>query len=192
VAEDDEAVPAHEEGDEELGAGPIPALAKTKINKRWLVRRELKKLPEVLENGEQVVNLARGEYEGREGLTAVTDRRVLFLEQGVVRHRFEDFRYDRINSVQTSTGLRAGKLTVFVAGHKHEITDVRPKQRAVEIGDYVRTRAGERPAEAAPTPESAAPPDAMDQLRKLAELRDAGVLTPEEFEAKKTELLSRM
>jgi hypothetical protein len=30
----------------------------------------------------------------------------------------------------------------------------------------------------------------MDQLRKLAELRDAGVVTEAEFEAKKTELLS--
>ena len=31
-----------------------------------------------------------------------------------------------------------------------------------------------------------------DQLRKLAELRDAGVLTDEEFETKKQELLARM
>ncbi len=31
-----------------------------------------------------------------------------------------------------------------------------------------------------------------DQLRKLAELRDAGVLTDEEFETKKRELLARM
>jgi uncharacterized membrane protein YeaQ/YmgE (transglycosylase-associated protein family) len=33
---------------------------------------------------------------------------------------------------------------------------------------------------------------ATDQLRKLAELRDAGVLTDEEFETKKRELLARM
>jgi uncharacterized membrane protein YeaQ/YmgE (transglycosylase-associated protein family) len=33
---------------------------------------------------------------------------------------------------------------------------------------------------------------ATDQLRKLAELRDAGVLTDEEFETKKQELLARM
>jgi Short C-terminal domain len=35
-------------------------------------------------------------------------------------------------------------------------------------------------------------PDIPDQIRKLGELRDSGVLTAEEFEAKKTELLSRM
>ena len=39
----------------------------------------------------------------------------------------------------------------------------------------------------------AAPPDGpMEQLKKLGELRDAGVLNEAEFEAKKTELLSRM
>jgi len=32
----------------------------------------------------------------------------------------------------------------------------------------------------------------VDQIRKLAELREAGVLTDEEFTAKKQELLSRL
>jgi hypothetical protein len=46
-------------------------------------------------------------------------------------------------------------------------------------------------AVAAPTPASAAAPadDALDKLKKLGELRDAGVLTDAEFEAKKAELL---
>jgi hypothetical protein len=35
-------------------------------------------------------------------------------------------------------------------------------------------------------------PDALEQLRKLGELRNAGVLTDAEFEAKKTELLGRI
>src|SRR5829696_7802850 len=112
MSENEELVAAEEEGDEELGSGPIATIAKTKINKRWLVRRELKKLPDMLEDGEEVLNLARGEYDGREGLMAVTDRRIVFLEQGMVRHRFEDFSYDRINSVRTSTGMRSRKLTV--------------------------------------------------------------------------------
>lgn len=39
---------------------------------------------------------------------------------------------------------------------------------------------------------SSTAPDVADQLRKLGELRDAGVLTTDEFEAKKAELLARM
>ena len=34
--------------------------------------------------------------------------------------------------------------------------------------------------------------DPIEQLRKLGELRDAGVITPEQFEAKRVELLGRI
>ena len=42
------------------------------------------------------------------------------------------------------------------------------------------------PAAAAPPPQ----PDLVDQLRKLGELRDAGILTEEEFAAQKAKLLA--
>lgn len=46
--------------------------------------------------------------------------------------------------------------------------------------------------QAAPPPAAAAPagePDYMAELQQLAQLRDQGILTPEEFEAKKKQLL---
>jgi hypothetical protein len=43
---------------------------------------------------------------------------------------------------------------------------------------------------AAPAP--APGPSVPDQLEQLASLRDRGIITPEEFEAKKSELLGRM
>lgn len=42
------------------------------------------------------------------------------------------------------------------------------------------------------TSEAATNGDIPDQIRKLAELRDQGILTEEKFEAKKTELLDRL
>ena len=45
---------------------------------------------------------------------------------------------------------------------------------------------------AAPAPAAGAASSIPEQIKKLAELRDMGVLTPDEFEAKKKELLSRM
>ncbi|MFE6966970.1 SHOCT domain-containing protein [Agromyces sp. NPDC057679] len=52
------------------------------------------------------------------------------------------------------------------------------------------------PALAAPPAPAAAPAapqqDVMSALQQLGALRDAGILTPEEFETKKTELLSRI
>ncbi|NCD19681.1 MAG: hypothetical protein EOL89_06830, partial [Actinobacteria bacterium] len=43
-----------------------------------------------------------------------------------------------------------------------------------------------------PIPAAAPKPDPIDQLRRLGELRDAGVVTPDEFEAKKAEMLRRL
>lgn len=42
------------------------------------------------------------------------------------------------------------------------------------------------------TPPAATEPDVFEQLRRLAELRDAGIVTSEEFDAKKADLLSRL
>ncbi len=47
--------------------------------------------------------------------------------------------------------------------------------------------AGAAPAGAAPPP--GAEPDKLEQLKQLGELRDSGVLTPEEFEREKQQLL---
>ncbi len=48
------------------------------------------------------------------------------------------------------------------------------------------------PGDAAARPEPATPPDTLELLRKLGDLRDGGVLTDAEFEAKKAELLRRI
>jgi len=161
----------------------------------FMVRRELKKLPELLGENEDVVNLARGEYDGKEGLIVTTDRRIMFVEQGMIRSNLEDFPYDKVASMKSETGMRSGKLTIFTSGNKAELKDIHPKARVTEIGDYVRARisAGSSNKQSEPTAAPAAPPDGpMEQFKKLGELRDAGVLNEAEFEAKKTELLSRM
>jgi hypothetical protein len=173
----------------------IAELAEKKLNMKMGVKRELKGLGDLLSENEEVLNLARGVYDGRQGLVVLTDRRVLFTERGMTRSRLEDFPYDRISSVQTSTQMVSGKLKIFVSGNAAEIDNVVPKQRAPEIGDYIRSRIHQQPAGAAPSAQEAASSPANDplaQLKQLGELRDAGILTPEEFESKKAELLSRM
>ena len=48
------------------------------------------------------------------------------------------------------------------------------------------------PAAPVPTPEIDTSDEVADALARLGDLRDRGVITPEEFEAKKAELLSRL
>ncbi len=156
------------------------------------VRKELRKLTDLLHEDEEVLNLARGQYDGKTGLLFVTNRRVVFTEQGMMRSRLEDFPYERISSVQTETGVLGGSIVIFVSGNRAEIKDVYPKDRAREVGEYIRTKIAPSTSAAAPAPAATAGPSAMEQLKQLGELRDAGVLTAEEFEAKKTELLARL
>jgi PH (Pleckstrin Homology) domain-containing protein/putative oligomerization/nucleic acid binding protein len=172
----------------------LEQLAQEKLSMAFMVRREMKKLPELLAESEDAVNLARGEYDGKEGLIVVTDRRVMFVEQGMIRHNFEDFPYDKVVSVKTESGLRSGKITIHSGGNKAELKDIHPKARVNEIGDYVRARiaAESTPAPATGGADTGTIESPTEQLKKLAELRDAGIVTPEEFEAKKAELLARM
>jgi hypothetical protein len=175
----------------------ITELANQKLNGmiRWAVGKELAKLPSLLGEGEEVMNVAQGMYADKNGLVAVTNCRVMFVEEGLMRSRLEDFPYGRISSVQTSTGWTAGDLTIFASGNKTLITRVMPKERVNEVGDYVRSRisAGEQPASTPVSPTAPAPPpDIYEHLRKLGELRDAGVLSQQEFDLKKAELLERL
>jgi hypothetical protein len=153
--------------------------------------------------GESVHLMAAGRYGGGIGLVVLTDRRLLFVMDGITRQTIEDFPLEKISSVQWSSGMVQGTLTIFASGNKADI-DQMNKKDGKQIADTLRARlARSAPAPrplATPvyqTPPRPAPPvvsvpDVYEQLRKLAELRDLGVVTPEEFEQKKKELLSRI
>lgn len=165
------------------------------------VRKELKTLPSYLNEGEDVAHLTSGSYNGKAGLIVATDRRVLFLSAGLMGSQFEDIPLSKITSVQQSSAIMSASVVVHASGTKVEISNVIPKEAAKSLAEYVRARTSDRPpatssedaapaaAEAAEAPTASSEPDVANQIRKLAELRDEGLLTDEEFDAKKKELL---
>ena len=66
---------------------------------------------------------------------------------------------------------------------------------AAGVAGRVRRRQDQRWAEQDPQPAAAPPPvpaaqtDYVAELQKLAQLRDSGVISPEDFEAKKQQIL---
>ena len=50
-------------------------------------------------------------------------------------------------------------------------------------------RQDEQPAEAAPAPAAPSEPEYMGELERLSQLRDQGIITNEDFEAKKKQIL---
>jgi hypothetical protein len=164
-------------------------------------RRELKKLDEYLWHDETVSRIATGSLGGKRGLLVFTDRRLIFLFHGLMSQQNEDFPLDSVTSISVKAGLANATITVYSGGAKHEISNVwKDDAKAItdEIRNHIATRGREQrpagPSTGAP-PDAVAPqpqPDVLVQLKQLGELRDAGVLTNEEFEAKKAELLTRL
>jgi hypothetical protein len=155
--------------------------------------REIKKLPEHLWEGEKVEWLAGGTYGGGQGLLALTDRRLFFLKDGVMKQVSEDFPLEKISSIQWSSGMLTGKVLVFVSGNKSEIINV-SKAEGKAIVDSVRgyiSGGGVQPEQSREIAAAAAAPrdEMIEQLKQLAGLRDAGILTEEEFTAKKAQIL---
>ncbi|TCC54290.1 hypothetical protein E0H73_39610 [Kribbella pittospori] len=160
-------------------------------------RREIKKLPEYLWEGERVDLITSGTYGSGTGIVVLTDRRLFFLKDGVMSKTSEDFPLSKISSVQWSSGMLMGKIIVFASGNKAEIVNVQ-KTDGKAITDAVRARLTNG-VQSSPVPDQTpsptgaeGKPDVYEQLAKLGELRNAGVLTDEEFETKKAELLSRI
>ncbi len=141
--------------------GSIEELAR-RLPSRMGVKKELKKLPTLLGDNEQVLQLDTGTYGGGNGLVVATDRRVLFLLEGLTRSRVEDFPFDEIAAVRSEMGMVTGtcRLTISTYDDQAEITNM-SKSVVDEITEYVRSRAGgdqvPDQAQAAPAPASTAP-----------------------------------
>lgn len=116
-----------------------------------------------------------------------TDRRIIFLDKGIVSLKFEEFRYPQVTSIEFETKLLMGAVTFTVAGNRKEI-QAAPKAEVKPFVDTVKAEIAKTKTAAPNT--SAEPRDVVDQLQKLASLKVQGILTEEEFIAQKAKLLA--
>ena len=170
--------------------------AKSNMSVRLGGRKELKKLPDHLWPEETVERMATGTYGGGTGLLVMTDKRLIFLKEGMMSSKLEDFPFDKITSIQWSTGMMTGKLIIFLSGNKGEITNVQ-KADGKAIADAVRSRISNLSGDSSqPSPQTAgtAPPSQspLELMQQLEQMKAAGFLTDEEYESKKADILSRM
>jgi uncharacterized membrane protein YdbT with pleckstrin-like domain len=138
----------------------------------------------------------------------VTDDRVIY-RTGVVAKRGVEIPMERINNINFHQGIweriiGAGDLDIESAGKdgQSHFDDVwHPDGVQQELYRQMEANAKKRAGWANPPPAAAAapvqapppaPPSVPEQLQQLADLRDRGVITAEEFETKKAQLLERM
>lgn len=125
-----------------------------------------------------------------------TDR--LITRSGIIAKRSKEIPLERINDVAFTQSvlerlLGAGSLLIESAGERGQerITDVRhPEQVQLEI--YKEAEENNNRMMRGGAPASQPTPTVPEQIEALARLREQGVLTEEEFDAKKKDLLRRM
>jgi Short C-terminal domain len=145
------------------------------------------RLPAQLGDGETVVAFGDGYVVGA-GLpgtgayVVLTNRRLLALHDEVA-----EIGLDAVTHVEPLAsggsgvlGFTGGGFTLFAPGKI--VARVRPKAAAEAMLEALGAR----------TPVEPSAGDPLDAIRRLGELRDAGLVSPEEFSAKKAELLARV
>jgi hypothetical protein len=140
---------------------------------------------------------------------SLTDRRV-FCQEGLVRHRSSDTLLSSLSDVRTARSalgraLGYGSITLIsssgvagedaftavrdVDGFKNHILVQKTAPAIAPTATSGTDGAAPPPGQTAPVTNSV---DVTDTLERLAKLRDGGAITPEEYESKKAELLSRL
>lgn len=151
----------------------------------FLARKEIKELPKILWEDEEIVNLVQGFYNNGTGLLIATNRRLIFVDKGMLWGvKVEDFPYDKISSIQYETGILMGEIDIFASGNRAEIKKI-TKAKVRPFAESVRARIS-----GASTPKKQTEEDKYSKLEKLAELKEKGILSEKEFEAEKKKLLS--
>ena len=151
------------------------------------------------------------EAKGVNGAMALYEDRVVITRKGLLGFMTQGMKgskeipLSRITALQfkDSGMVLSGYLQLSVEGEmsskggikdatKDENTVMFARQHKPEVWAQMRDEIRARSAATRQGGAAAAPaaPDSLDQLKKLAELRDAGIITEDEFSAKKAQLLS--
>lgn len=170
----------------------------------WLVKSELSEnkrqqliddAQQALLPGEHVLDATSGMVavhrfggkSARRGTVVVTDQRVFLQTKRVGGYDVQDFAYGLLTSCNYSTGAGFGTIELAAAGNQTRVTQVLKKE-ATRIGPLIRNQMS-----LAQDPIlRQTPDDPAEQLRKLNHLHDESLLSEEEFQAKRTEIVGRL
>lgn len=173
-------------------------------------KKELKALPAHLEEGEVVLALASGmiaqsdtsnvlDFGANTWLAVATDRRLLFLDAAMLTSSVDtqSIRLDRVQAVSSSQGFMFGKITVDLGARLLEIDNCMKKHvgifasqanKAIEVREDRQAAPQQVFVQGTATAESTP----LEKLKELGALKEAGIVSDEEFAAAKAGLLAKL
>lgn len=80
-------------------------LSRIGVNFQFMCRAELRELPSILFDNEQIHHVVRGRYEGGWAIVCATNQRVLLIDKKPFYLTIEDMRYDMIADVEYNQRL---------------------------------------------------------------------------------------
>lgn len=156
-------------------------------------QKEIRALPEILDNDESIKAATSGMMDGSTWLAVCTNRRLIFLNRGMFYGlRQVQFPLDRIQSIDHAFTIFFGSIRVWDGASAFSIgmvlkSSILPFVRVTEESMYALRKAQSSPQVVASHAQQ--PLDVASQLAKLAELKERGHLTEAEFQAQKKKLL---
>jgi len=159
----------------------------------------LSAISEHLDSDESILASCWGCYETKSlgadtlknGILVATQKRIILYGKRFSGFNLETFPYEKISAIELSKGFLGKKISIKMSGNETTLKYIKPGDgdpdavvsKAKEFMEYNSSNS---------TLKSSIDSDIIEQIRKLAELKDAGILSESEFDTKKSELLSRI
>jgi hypothetical protein len=128
-----------------------------------------------------------GQDSARNGTLIATDRRVILFTKKMGGYDVQDFAYGLLTSVDHKVGMVFGNLDLAASGDRSRISLI-PKVEIEHFAQMVRHQMAATRNVGAPGTSSSGQ-SVAGEIRQLAALRDDGLITEDEFQAKKRQLL---
>lgn len=149
-------------------------------------------MPEILNEGEQVIVFTSALMDGNTWLIVLTDLRIIFLDKGMIYGLKQvSISLAKVNGISGSTGLLFGKIEINDGAVIRKIENVWKKtvrnftnlaQNAIEAYNDKSKGIVQQVA--------SQQDDIIAKLEKLAFLKEKGILSEEEFQEQKMRILS--
>lgn len=121
-------------------------------SRSYLKDKEIKELPNVLNDDEKIEKIIRvrlkahmgGNVEetGEWGLLFATNKRLIFLRKSILGSRFEEFFYNKTDSIHFKAGILYGEMRISVFANEIEFLSV-SKKELEPFSNYIREKIAE-------------------------------------------------
>jgi len=135
--------------------------------------------------------MGKGDSEQHNGALIVTNERVVFYRKGFLGEVLETMELKKVTSIERRSRLGHRSIRIHTSHDDLEFKSF-DKEAEQSVVDAIEDGRSESAAPASQPSPAADNDDPLKALEKLAELKEKGILSEEEFQEKKASLLEKV